>query len=78
MFSVLCIVLGCVACTYLLSKADIRITITHRYPAHAAQQPTASGVTQEQADKAYEEADTPSFDDVLTAVKEALGGLGDE
>lgn len=72
---VLIVVVGIVCCTYLLSRTDIKITIKHAYPDPPVDVEVPT--TQATVDKIQEEAKIPTFDDVLAAVHEILGGEDD-
>ena len=75
MFNVPIIMVGICISVWILSQADIKITLTHNYP-QPVDKPVDNLVvlTQEDVDKAHDDAQPTTFDDVLKSVQEILGG----
>ena len=72
------IVFGVVVSLLILSKADVKITITHTSEPPKIT-PTTQGMTQDELDDKVEKQDRPpTFDDVVSAVHEILGGDADD
>lgn len=79
MIETIIIVLGVVVSLLILSKADIKITIVHKADTPKLITPSAEGMTQEELDDKVEKQDRPpTFDDVVSAVHEILGGDADD
>ncbi len=70
---VLFIMVGIVLCAFFISKANIKITITHNYPQNNPQ-PVDNLPTQGEVDKDAEQETIPTYDDVLAEVHKILGG----
>lgn len=66
--NILFIMVGVVLCAFFISKADIKITITHKYP-----QPVVDKITQEEMDENSVQ-DEPTYDDIVAEVQRILGG----
>ena len=66
---ILFIMVGIVLCAFCISKADIKLTITHKYP-----QPVVEEITQVEVDKDTEQEAAPTYDDVIAEVQRILGG----
>lgn len=64
---------------YILSKADVKITIKHKYDTvEQSKLSTQEQVNQQvDVDKLYEKEDIPSFDDIVKVVQEMIGGTDD-
>lgn len=76
---VLVIAISCVLCVAFLSKANIKISITHNYP-QPVDKPTDNShdaVAQLIEDTYEKENDIPTFDDVLKLAQEMIGGDND-
>lgn len=72
------IVFGVVVSLLILSKADVKITITHTSETPKIT-PTTQGMTQDELDDKVDKQDRPpTFDDVVSAVHEILGGDADD
>ena len=56
--SILFIMVGIVLCAFFISKSNIKITITHKYP-----QPDVDKITQEEMDENSTQ-DKPTYDDI--------------
>lgn len=66
-----CVALS-VAC---LSKANIKLTITHNYSQPIVD--SVDNITQEQVDDVYTKESIPTFDEVLKLAQELIGGDDD-
>ena len=65
---ILFIMVGIVLCAFFISKSNIKITITHKYP-----QPVVDKITQEEMDENSAQ-DEPTYDDIVAEVQRILGG----
>ena len=78
MYATIVIAISCVVSVAFLSKANIKITITHNYPQPIVDKvDNSQPVTQQQVDEAYEKEQLPTFDDVLKIAQELIGGEPD-
>lgn len=73
------IVFGVVVSLLILSKADIKITIVHKEEDPKLILPKAKFMTQEELDARVDKQEPqPTFDDVVAAVHDILGGEEDD
>lgn len=71
MCSIICVALVCATVIYCVREATKAYVIVQTPP---SSEPTAT-LTQEDLDKAYDEADLPSFDDVIKFINEEYAGV---
>ena len=70
MCSIICVALVCATVIYCVRE----VTKTYLVTLEPSSEPTAV-LTQEELDKAYQEADLPSFDDVIKFINEEYAGV---
>lgn len=66
-----------IVCTYLLTKADMKFTVTHKHVYPEIQQDDVNAL-QEALDKTEEESDVPTQLQLIQAFQEIIGGELDE
>ena len=70
MYSIICVALVCATVIYCVRE----VTKTYLSTFDRSSEHTAT-LTQEELDKAYDEADLPSFDDVIKFINEEYAGV---
>jgi hypothetical protein len=69
------VMVGICVCAFLLSKADVHITISHKYPQAEFPATTEKPLpTGDYIDDLYKKADIPTMDDVMQIAQELIAG----
>lgn len=77
MFNVLVIAITCIICTWILSKANIKISIRKAYKDETPPPPVVQTqtITQDELDKLLKDTAPVTYDEVVKAVQSAIGGV---
>lgn len=79
MVNVLIVMVGIIIAVWILSQADITITVKHEYKTETAtpQSDTDLVTEQKDLDTATEKQPQPSMDDIVKLVQDIIGGVDD-
>lgn len=81
MVDLIIVMIGVVLATYLVSRSDIKITVTHNYP-QPVDKTVENPTTQEELDKEYNKSksdtDEVTLEDIIADVQKIIGGPLDD
>ena len=78
MIETIIVMVGLCAIAFILSKADVKVTVTKSYKDETPQ-PVVKQMSDEELKAIMDEqAKMPTYDAVLKEIQKAIGGIGDE